>query len=96
MKQTWRWFGPRDIVSIDDTLQAGVEGIVSALHHVPTGAVWTPEEISKRQQEIATMKDGSASGLAWDVVERQLSRSHCQLHHQHGKSGCCRYRSDLL
>ena len=69
MKQTWRWFGPRDMVSIDDTLQAGVEGIVSALHHVPTGAVWTPEEISKRQQEIATMKDGSASGLAWDVVE---------------------------
>ncbi|ASM74595.1 MULTISPECIES: mannonate dehydratase [Roseobacteraceae] len=69
MKQTWRWFGPRDMVSIDDTLQAGVEGIVSALHHVPTGAVWTPEEIAQRQREIATMKDGSASGLAWDVVE---------------------------
>ena len=69
MKQTWRWFGPRDMVSIDDTLQAGVEGIVSALHHVPTGTVWTPEEILRRQREIATMKDGSASGLAWDVVE---------------------------
>ncbi len=69
MKQTWRWFGPKDIVSIDDTLQAGVEGIVSALHHVPTGVVWTPEEIAKRQREIAMMKDGSPSGLAWDVVE---------------------------
>ncbi|MCI5112426.1 MAG: mannonate dehydratase [Marivita sp.] len=69
MKQTWRWFGPKDLVSIDDTLQAGVEGIVSALHHVPTGAVWTPEEIAQRQREIATMKDGAASGLAWDVVE---------------------------
>lgn len=69
MKQTWRWFGPKDLVSIDDTLQAGVEGIVSALHHVPTGAVWAPEEIAQRQREIATMKDGATSGIAWDVVE---------------------------
>ncbi|WP_394690994.1 mannonate dehydratase [Hoeflea sp.] len=69
MKQTWRWFGPRDLVSIDDTLQAGVEGIVSALHHVPTGSVWSPEEIARRQREIATMRDGTRSGLAWDVVE---------------------------
>lgn len=69
MKQTWRWFGPKDLVSIDDILQAGVEGIVSALHHVPTGAVWTPEEIAQRQREIAAMSDGTPSGLAWDVVE---------------------------
>lgn len=69
MKQTWRWFGPKDLVSIDDTLQAGVEGIVSALHHIPTGEVWSPGEIAQRQREIATMRDGSPSGLAWDVVE---------------------------
>ncbi|SIN77163.1 mannonate dehydratase [Vannielia litorea] len=69
MKQTWRWFGPRDLVSIDDTLQAGVQGIVSALHHLPTGAVWTPEEIAQRQREIGTMADGAPSGLGWDVVE---------------------------
>lgn len=69
MKQTWRWFGPRDLVSIDDTLQAGVQGIVSALHHFPTGSVWSPAEIAQRQREIATMKDGSPSGLKWDVVE---------------------------
>ena len=59
MKQTWRWFGPRDRVSIDDVLQAGVEGVVSALHHVPTGTVWTPEEIAQRQREIGTMVDGA-------------------------------------
>ncbi|RFB80920.1 mannonate dehydratase [Methylovirgula sp. 4M-Z18] len=69
MKQTWRWFGPRDLVSVDDMLQAGVEGVVSALHHVATGAVWSPEEIAKRQDEIGRMSDGKPSGLRWDVVE---------------------------
>lgn len=69
MRQTWRWFGPRDLVSIDDMMQAGVEGVVSALHHVPTGAVWTSEEVAKRQAEIGRMKDGSPSGLKWEVVE---------------------------
>ena len=69
MKQTWRWFGPKDMVSIDDIRQAGAIGIVSALHHVPTGAVWTAEEIARRQREIATMKDGAPSTLTWDVVE---------------------------
>lgn len=69
MRQTWRWFGPKDLVSVDDMLQAGVEGVVSALHHVPNGTIWTPEEIAKRQREIATRRDGTASGIAWDVVE---------------------------
>ena len=69
MRQTWRWFGPADLASIDDMLQAGVEGVVSALHHVPNGVVWTPEEIAKRQQQIATRKDGSPSGIAWEVIE---------------------------
>ncbi|MBV1702456.1 MAG: mannonate dehydratase [Hyphomicrobiales bacterium] len=69
MKQTWRWFGPKDLVSIDDMRQAGVQGVVTALHHVPTGLVWSPEEITKRQRELAWMKDGTPSGLAWDVVE---------------------------
>lgn len=69
MRQTWRWFGPKDRVSIDDMMQAGVEGVVSALHHVPTGSVWTPDEIEKRQSLIARMKDGAPSGLAWEVVE---------------------------
>ena len=69
MRQTWRWFGPKDLVSIDSMLQAGVEGVVSALHHLPTGTVWSSEEIAKRQKEIATTSSGKPSGLTWDVVE---------------------------
>jgi mannonate dehydratase len=69
LRQTWRWFGPKDLTSIDDITQAGATGVVSALHHVPNGAVWTPDEIAKRHKEIATRKDGTASGLIWDVVE---------------------------
>jgi len=69
MRQTWRWFGPQDLVSIDDMLQAGVQGVVSALHHVPTGAVWEPAEIARRKEEIGRRADGSPSGLAWEVVE---------------------------
>lgn len=69
MRQTWRWFGPNDTASVDDMLQSGAEGVVSALHHVPTGAVWSPEEIARRQSEIATRRNGETSGLAWEVVE---------------------------
>ncbi|MEO1749004.1 MAG: mannonate dehydratase, partial [Pseudomonadota bacterium] len=65
MRQTWRWFGPNDTVSISDMLQAGVEDIVSALHHVPTGDVWTSAEIAMRQEAIAA----NGSGLSWLVVE---------------------------
>jgi mannonate dehydratase len=69
MRQTWRWFGPKDLASVDDLMQCGVEGVVTALHHVPTGAVWTPQEIAARQALVGRMRDGSPSGLAWEVVE---------------------------
>lgn len=69
MKQTWRWFGPKDLVTVDDMRQAGVEGVVTALHHRPPGVVWTLDDIRQRQAEIATMADGSPSTLTWDVVE---------------------------
>ena len=69
MRHTWRWFGPKDPVSIDHMMQAGVQGVVTALHHVPTGTVWSPEEIARRQEDLAVMRDGAPSGLKWEVIE---------------------------
>lgn len=69
MRQTWRWFGPQDTVSVDDMLQAGVQGVVSALHHIPAGSLWSVDEICKRQTQVSQLKNGRASNLSWEVVE---------------------------
>lgn len=63
MEKTWRWFGRKDKITLDMLRQIGVEGIVTALHEVPNGEVWTEEAIRDLQQYIESF------GLRWSVVE---------------------------
>ena len=63
MERTWRWFGKKDKITLAQLRQIGVEGIVTALHDVPLGEVWTREKIRDLREYIESY------GMRWSVVE---------------------------
>lgn len=63
MEKTWRWFGPNDPITLDMLRQIGVEGIVTSLHHIPNGEIWSGEEVNRMKDYI------ESHGLRWSVVE---------------------------
>jgi len=63
MKECWRWFGPQDLISLDQIKQAGSTGVVSALHHIYGGQAWPVDEVLRRKAEI------ESAGLVWSVIE---------------------------
>ena len=68
MRESWRWFGPNDPVSLEEIRQTGATDIVSALHHIPTGEVWSSDAVAEYKSLIETTPDG-LSPLKWTVVE---------------------------
>lgn len=63
MQETWRWFGPKDPVTLDNIIQAGATGVVTSLHQLATGDCWSQDDIQQRREMI------EAKGLSWAVVE---------------------------
>ena len=74
MEQTWRWFGPDDAIALSEIRQTGATGIVTALHHIPYGVVWSTDEIAERKAAIRRALQPMKKGLPWGDALPRFSR----------------------
>lgn len=89
MQQTMRWYGPVDPVSLADIRQAGCSGVVTALHHIPTGEIWPLQEINKRRLEV------EAAGMSWEVIESLPVHEDIKMHSGNYKQYIDNYKHSL-
>lgn len=76
LEKTWRWFGEKDNITLDMLVQMGVEGVITALHHIPNGEVWSEEEILRVKNLI------ESKGMRWSVVESLPVTEGIKLHNE--------------
>ena len=96
MLQSWRWFGPNDVVNLRDIQQAGAKGVVSSLHHLPCGSYWSESDIQARIDVIAW--DALAkrpSGMHWHVVESLPIHEDIKTRSGNYKEHIARYKENI-